>query len=54
MGDVWIPDRSLTIDEVLHSLVMLEDDSATFVNDTVGLLQRALTTRRYSALIWEA
>jgi len=42
MGDVWIPDRALTLDEVLHMLLILEEDWATMANDDVGRLQCAL------------
>jgi hypothetical protein len=43
IGDVWMPDRSLTVDELLHCLVLLEEDWAAFENDTAGRLQTALT-----------
>jgi hypothetical protein len=44
MGDVWMPDRSLTIDELLHCLNFLEGGRVTFANDTADLLQTALTS----------
>jgi len=42
MGDVWIPDRALTLDEVLHMMLILEEDWANMANDDVGRLQCAL------------
>jgi hypothetical protein len=43
MGDVWMPDRSLTIDELLHSLAILDEDWDAYANDPDGKLQTALT-----------
>jgi hypothetical protein len=43
MGDVWMPDRALTIDELLHCLVLLEEDWLAFANDPAGRLRTALT-----------
>jgi hypothetical protein len=43
MGDVWMPDRSLTIDELLHGLLLLEEDWVTFANDPAGRLRTGLT-----------
>ena len=43
MGDVWMPDRSLTIDELLHCLLLLEEDWVTFANDPAGRLRTGLT-----------
>jgi hypothetical protein len=40
MGDVSMPDRSLTIDELLHCLVLLEEDWLMLENDPAGLLRR--------------
>jgi hypothetical protein len=38
-----MPDRSLTIDELLHCLALLEEDWATYANDIAGRLQTGLT-----------
>jgi hypothetical protein len=43
MGDVWIPDRALLIDELLHCLRLLEEDWRAFETDPDGRLQTALT-----------
>ena len=43
MGDVWIPDRALTIDEVLHAQIVLEDDWQSQQNNVEALLPIALT-----------
>jgi hypothetical protein len=43
MGDVWMPDRSLTIDELPNCLVLLEEDSLMFENDLAGRLRTGLT-----------
>jgi hypothetical protein len=43
MGDVWIPDRSPTIDELLHCLAILEEDWASYANDIAGRLKTGLT-----------
>jgi hypothetical protein len=55
MGDVWMPDRSLTIDELLHCLVVLDEDWETFADDPAAQLQTALTglslTAGYSAAL---
>jgi len=42
MGDIWIPDRALTIDELLKSLELLEEDWQDFAHDTQHKLQIAL------------
>ena len=42
MGDVWIPDRALTIDEVLHMFILLEEDWDEQKNDLNGRLETAL------------
>jgi hypothetical protein len=56
IGDVWIPDRVLMIDELLHSMVLLDEDWDTYAKDPEGQLQTALTrfclTVRYSAALW--
>jgi hypothetical protein len=43
MGDVWCPDRPLTMHEALLCQEMLEEDWKTFENDSVGRLKTALT-----------
>jgi hypothetical protein len=43
MGDVWCPDRPLTIREVLLCQSMLEEDWKTFEKDPIGRLKTALT-----------
>ena len=45
MGDVWIPDRPLTMTEVLRALEMLEDDWRIYfeVQDVTGLNKTGLT-----------
>jgi hypothetical protein len=42
MGDVWMSDRSLTIDELVHCLAILEKDWATYANYISGRLQTGL------------
>jgi hypothetical protein len=42
MGDVWIPDRALTIDELLKALEVLEEDWNDFAHDTESQLQVSL------------
>ena len=42
MGDTWIPDRALTIDEVLHMQALLEEDWAHQTDDWLGRLQTSL------------
>jgi hypothetical protein len=47
MGDVWIPDRALTIDELLKCLELLEEDWQDYTHDAeahlqIGLLASAL------------
>jgi hypothetical protein len=32
-----MPDRLMTIDALLHCLLLLEEDWATFANETAGL-----------------
>jgi hypothetical protein len=39
MGDVWIPDRPVTIQELSRCLELLEDDWATFKKDDEGRLK---------------
>jgi hypothetical protein len=55
MGDVWIPDRALTISELLHCLIILDEDWVTFEGDSGGRLQTALAgfslTAGYSAAL---
>ena len=37
MGDTWIPDRAITLDEVLHAFILLEEDWEHFGSDwTMG------------------
>jgi len=43
MGDTWMPDRATTLDEVLHSYILLEEDWGRFVGDWDMRLQTALT-----------
>lgn len=43
MGDTWIPDRAVTLDEVLHSYILLEEDWEKFNGDWESKLQCALT-----------
>jgi hypothetical protein len=43
MGDVWMPDRAMTIDELLHCLVILDEDWDTYAKDLEGQLQTALS-----------
>lgn len=43
MGDVWIPDRALTIDEILAALAILEDDWQSHRTQLEVLLPTALT-----------
>jgi hypothetical protein len=49
MGDVWCPDRPLTMWEALLCQEMLEDDWRTFENDPIGRLKTALTGLMISA-----
>lgn len=42
MGDVWIPDRALSLDEMLHMMVILEEDWANKHQDAVGRLETSL------------
>jgi hypothetical protein len=41
MGDVWMPDRPVTIQELLKCLDLLEDDWVTFEKDDEGRLKAA-------------
>jgi hypothetical protein len=43
MGDVWIPDRALTVRELLCAQTLLEEDWALFEGDREGRLRTALT-----------
>jgi hypothetical protein len=43
MGDVWCPDRPLTMGEALLCQEMLEEDWRTFEKDPIGRLKTALT-----------
>jgi hypothetical protein len=43
MGDVWCPDRPLTMWEALACQRMLEDDWKVFENDPAGRLKTAVT-----------
>ena len=36
MGDVWMPDRPVTIQELLKCLMLLQDDWVTFEKDDEG------------------
>jgi hypothetical protein len=29
MGDTWIPDRAITLEEILHSYILLEENLTT-------------------------
>eukprot|EP00978_Attheya_sp_CCMP212_P027153 scaffold90608_cov31-Attheya_sp.AAC.1 len=42
MGDVWMPDRAITIDELLKALELLEEDWQEFEGDFEGQLRTAL------------
>jgi hypothetical protein len=42
MGNVWIPDRALTVRELLCSQTLLEDDWKFFEGDKEGRLRTAL------------
>ena len=42
MGDVWIPDRALSLDEMLHMMVILEEDWANKHQDAVGQSETSL------------
>jgi hypothetical protein len=44
MGDVWIPDRALTIRELLCAQTLLEEDWTLFEGDREGRLRTALTS----------
>jgi hypothetical protein len=43
MGDIWIPDRAITLEEILHSYLLLEEDWLKFAGDHDMRLQTALT-----------
>jgi hypothetical protein len=43
MGDVWCPDRPLTMQEGLLSQSLLEEDWKTFEKDAIGRLRTAIT-----------
>jgi hypothetical protein len=43
MGDVWMPDRATTLEEVLHAYMLLEEDWTKYNDDKVMQLQMALT-----------
>jgi hypothetical protein len=43
MGDIWIPDRALTIQELLCAQTLLENDWELFEGDAHGKLKTALT-----------
>jgi hypothetical protein len=43
MGDTWIPDRAITLEEILHSYTLLEKDWKKFSGDPDMRLQTALT-----------
>jgi hypothetical protein len=43
MGDIWCPDRPLTMREAVLSQEMLEEDWRIFEHDSIGLLKAALT-----------
>eukprot|EP00978_Attheya_sp_CCMP212_P018429 scaffold50453_cov30-Attheya_sp.AAC.2 len=42
MGDVWMPDRAITIDQLLKALELLEEDWHEFEGDFEGQLKTAL------------
>jgi hypothetical protein len=42
MGDIWIPDRVLTIRELLCCQILLEDDWELFEGDNDGRLKMVL------------
>jgi hypothetical protein len=43
MGDTWIPDRAITLEEILHSYILLKEDWKKFSGDRNMRLQTALT-----------
>jgi hypothetical protein len=49
MGDIWVPDRALTIDELLKALELLEEDWVDYAHDISGKLQVALLAAALSA-----
>jgi hypothetical protein len=42
MGDTWIPDRAITLEEILHCYILLEEDWVKFAGDRDMRLQTAL------------
>jgi hypothetical protein len=42
MGDTWIPDRAITLQEILHSYILLEEDWKRLDGDPEMRLQTAL------------
>jgi hypothetical protein len=43
MGDTWIPDRAITLEEILHCYILLEEDWSKFAEDRDMRLQTTLT-----------
>jgi hypothetical protein len=43
MGDTWIPDRAITLEEILHSYTLLEEDWKKISGDPDMRLQTTLT-----------
>jgi hypothetical protein len=43
MGDNWIPGRAITLEEILHCYILLEEDWNKSVDDSEMRLQTALT-----------
>jgi hypothetical protein len=44
MGDIWIPDRPLTIRELKCMMELLEEDWELFADDLEGRRQTAITS----------
>jgi hypothetical protein len=43
MGDTWIPDQVMTMEEVLHYYMILEEDWVCYVDDPTKRLETMLT-----------
>ena len=46
MGDTWIPDRAITLEEILHSYILLEEDWKRFAGEDLPLGSPASDQRR--------
>ena len=42
MGDTWIPDRAMTMEEVLHCYMVLEEDWTRYAHDPAKRLETTL------------